>query len=111
MYGYFGTMRTHPGKRDEVIEILLQAAEGLDTHGCHAYIVGAGDSPDIICITEFWDSKALHDLSLLAPATRRAISEAMPMLTGDFTGHEMTVRGGLGVPLVHSPQSPPATVG
>ncbi|MDA1010172.1 MAG: antibiotic biosynthesis monooxygenase [Chloroflexi bacterium] len=98
MYGYFGTMRTHPGKRDEVIDILLRAAEDLGSHGCHAYIVGAGDSPDLICITELCDSRASHDLSLLAPVTRRAISEAMPMLTGEFTGHEMTVRGGLGIP-------------
>jgi len=99
MYGYFGTMRTKPGQREEVIEILLRAAEDLDGHGCHSYIVGAGDSPDVICITELWDSKAAHDLSLLAPATRRAIAEAMPMLTGEFTGHEMTVRGGLRVPV------------
>lgn len=42
-------------------------------------------------------SKEAHDTSLQRPETRDAITRAMPMLTGEFTGYEMTVRGGLGV--------------
>lgn len=38
-----------------------------------------------------------HDASLQLPETRAAIGSAMPMLTGEFTGRETAVVGGLGV--------------
>ncbi|MGE3961182.1 MAG: putative quinol monooxygenase [Dehalococcoidia bacterium] len=97
-YGYFGTMRVQPGRREEVLAILLRASESLREVGCHAYVVGVADDPDVVCVSELWESKEAHDASLELPATRAAIAEAMPMLTGEFTGHEMTVRGGLGLP-------------
>lgn len=97
-YGYFGTMRVRPGKREEVLAILLRAADEMQAGGCHAYVVGEAEDPDVICVSELWESKEAHDASLQLPETREAIAQAMPMLTGEFTGHEMTVRGGLGVP-------------
>ena len=97
-YGYFGTMRVQPGKREDVLAILLRASDSLRESGCHAYVVGVAEDPDVICVSELWVSKEAHDASLQLPATREAIASAMPMLTGEFTGHEMTVRGGLGVP-------------
>ena len=97
-YGYAGTMRAHPGHRDEVIGILLSGVDGLREVGCQLYVVGVvDDDPDLIHVTEVWDSKEAHDASLQLPATREAINRAMPMLTGDFTGQETTVVGGLGV--------------
>ena len=97
-YGYAGTMRTRPGHRDEVVGILLSGVDGLRAVGCQLYVVGVADSePDLIWVTEVWDSKEAHDASLQLPATKEAISRAMPMLTGDFTGQETTVLGGLGV--------------
>lgn len=97
-YGYFGTMRVQPGKREDVLAILLESSEGVRAAGCHAYIVGEGDDPDVICVSELWESKEAHDASLQLPETRDAIARAMPMLTGEFVGYEMTVRGGLGAP-------------
>ena len=46
---------------------------------------------------EIWETKAQHDDSLQLPSVKAAIAEAMPMLTGEFTGVELTVVGGLGV--------------
>ena len=40
LYGYVGTMRTQPGRRDDVVSILLRGVEELRAAGCHAYIVG-----------------------------------------------------------------------
>jgi quinol monooxygenase YgiN len=97
-YGYFGTMRVQPGRREEVLASRLAAADSLGEYGCHAYVVGEAEDPDVICVSELWDSKEAHDASLQLPEAREAIARAMPMLTGEFTGHEMTVRGGLGVP-------------
>jgi quinol monooxygenase YgiN len=95
-YGYFGTMRTTPGDRDKVVEILVEAADSLRGAGCSVYSVSVSpDDPDLIWVYEVWDSKESHDASLQLPETRAAIGRAMPMLTGEFTSRETTVVGGL----------------
>lgn len=97
-YGYIGSMKTQPGKRDEVVAILLSGVESLRELGCRSYVVGlAADDPDTIVVTEVWDSKDHHDVSLRLPEAKEAIAGAMPMLTGEFTSRELTVVGGLGV--------------
>jgi quinol monooxygenase YgiN len=97
-YGYLGSMRTQPGRRDEVIQILLGGADGLRAAGCQVYAVGVAEAdPDVIWVTEIWDSAEQHDASLQLPETKVAIASARPMLTGEFTRQELTVLGGLGV--------------
>jgi quinol monooxygenase YgiN len=98
-YGFQATMKTRPGQRDEVIAILLGGAEGLRAAGCHRYAVSVSDAtdPDMIWIEEMWESKEAHDASLTLPAAQEAIAAARPLLTGEFTGQELTVVGGLGV--------------
>lgn len=97
-YAYQGTMRTRPGRRDEVVAILLGGAEGLRAAGCHLYAVGVAETdPDLVVVSELWASKEHHDASLRLPETRAAIAAAMPLLTGEFTGAEARVEGGLGV--------------
>ncbi|GGN42479.1 antibiotic biosynthesis monooxygenase [Actinoplanes campanulatus] len=98
-HGYFGTMRTRPGHREEVVSILLGGADGLRAAGCHVYVVGVSDDDDqTIWVNEVWESKEHHDASLRLPETRAAIATAMPLLTGEFTSQEIRVLGGLGVP-------------
>jgi quinol monooxygenase YgiN len=97
-YGYIGSMKTTAGHRDDVVEILLRGVDGLRAAGCHLYVVSAAaDDEDTIWVTEVWDSKEHHDASLQLPETRAAIEAAMPMLTGEFTGQELSVAGGLGL--------------
>ena len=55
------------------------------------------EDADLIHVHEIWETKAQHDDSLQLPSVKAAIAEAMPMLTGEFTGVELTVVGGLGV--------------
>jgi quinol monooxygenase YgiN len=91
-------MRTTPGDRDKVVAILLRDVDELKAAGCDLYLVALSDAdPDVIHVTEVWASKDHHAASLQLPATRAAIAEAMPMLTGDFTSDELTVAGGLGI--------------
>jgi quinol monooxygenase YgiN len=98
-YCYFNSMRAKSGHRDQVVKILLRAAEGVRAAGCHLYVIGVADDDDqTILVNEVWDSKQQHDASLQLPETRAAIAEAMPMLTGEFATKEFTVVGGLGVP-------------
>ncbi|MGI8335889.1 putative quinol monooxygenase [Actinomadura scrupuli] len=91
-------MKAKPGHRDAVVSILLRGVDGLRQVGCELYVVSVSDSDDVtIWVSEVWHSKDAHDASLRLPETKAAIAEAMPMLTGEFTGHELTVLGGLGV--------------
>jgi quinol monooxygenase YgiN len=97
-YGYIGSMRTRPGRRDEVVGILLLGADGLGAVGCELYAVCTDPAADdVIWVTEIWDSAEHHDESLQLPDVKAAIAAAMPMLTGEFTRQELTVVGGLGV--------------
>ena len=97
-YGYIGSMKTHPGRRDEVVAILVGGADGLRPAGCHLYVVAVSPTDDVtIVVSEVWESKEHHDASLQLPETKAAIAAAMPMLTGEFTSQETTVVGGLGV--------------
>lgn len=100
MYGYIGSMRTRPGKRDEVIALLLKGLDVLPAAGCLSYVVSeCADDGDRIWVSEVWESAEHHSASLQLPETRAAIATAMPMLTGEFTRQETRVVGGLGLPV------------
>lgn len=97
-YGYIGSMKTHPGKREEVVAILLSAAEGLKDVGCLQYVVAVSVNDTVtIWTSELWESKEQHAASLQLPEVKDAITRAMPMLTGEFTSVETSVQGGLGL--------------
>jgi quinol monooxygenase YgiN len=99
MYGYLGSMRARPGHRDDVVAILTKSGDGLRSAGCELYLVGLDqDDPHRIWVTEMWRSKQHHDDSLELPESKEAIATAMPMLTGEFEGHELEFIGGLGLP-------------
>ncbi len=77
-YGYIGSMRSRPGKRDDVVAILLSAAGSLRELGCASYVVGmAADDPDTIVVTEVWESKDHH----VASTERES-----PGVSGTLTG-------------------------
>jgi quinol monooxygenase YgiN len=97
-YGYLASMKTKPGHRGDVVDILVSGADGLRAVGCHLYVVSVSDTDDVtIWVSEVWQSKERHDASLQLPEVKAAIGKAMPMLTGEFTSQEVTVVGGLGV--------------
>jgi quinol monooxygenase YgiN len=97
-YGYIASMKTQPGHRDDVVAILLGGVDGLREVGCRLYVVACSATDDVtIWVSEVWQSKEHHDASLQLPETRAAITRARPMLTGEFTGQETTVAGGLGL--------------
>lgn len=86
MYGLIGNITTESGKRDELINILL---EGIaDMPGCLSYIVSKDSEDDnVIWVTEVWDSKESHQASLQQPSVQEAISRGRPLIAefGDQT--------------------------
>ncbi len=96
-YGYIGSMKAKPGRRDEVVSLLVNGADDLRSAGCRLYVVSVSDTEaDVISVSEVWDSKERHDASRELPEARAAMAQAMSMLTGEVTRQEVTVAGVLG---------------
>lgn len=102
MHGLIGKMTAAPGKRDDLIAILLEGISGMP--GCLSYIV-AKDATDAnaIWITEVWDSKASHDASLSLPSVKSAIAKARPIIAGFSDGVQTVPIGGQGLPTTKTP--------
>jgi quinol monooxygenase YgiN len=97
MYGLVGKMRAKPGKRDDLIAILLKSTDAMP--GCLNYIVARDPADgDAIWITEVWDSEASHKASLILPQVRAAIAEAMPLVAGFDSMTPTEPVGGVGLP-------------
>jgi quinol monooxygenase YgiN len=96
MYGMLGRMKAQPGKRDELLALLLESSGGMP--GCLSYIVAKDlKDPDAIWITEAWDSKEHHDASLKLPQVQAAIAKARPLIAGFDSGAETEPVGGIGL--------------
>jgi quinol monooxygenase YgiN len=96
MFGLIGKLIAAPGKREELIEILLEGTGEMP--GCLSYIVGrdAADA-NAIWVTEVWDSRASHEASLSLPVVRRAIARGRPLIAGFGERFTTDVAGGAGL--------------
>jgi quinol monooxygenase YgiN len=98
MYGLIGKMTAAPGKRDELISILLEGVATMP--GCLSYIVAKDTSDaDAIWITEAWESKASHEASLSLPSVKEAIAKGRPLIAGFSDRVVTTPVGGTGLAL------------
>ncbi len=97
MYGLIGKMLAQPGKRDELIRLLLAGTDAMP--GCLSYVVATDPTnADAIWVTEVWDSPASHQGSLKLPAVQAAISKARPLIAGFGERFETNPVGGVGLP-------------
>ncbi|ODT07700.1 MAG: antibiotic biosynthesis monooxygenase [Mesorhizobium sp. SCN 65-20] len=97
MFGLIGKMRAHPGKREELLALLLDSTTGMP--GCLSYVVAKDPADrDAIWITEVWNSRENHKASLQLPAVRSAIAAAMPLIAGFDSSIETEPVGGVGIP-------------
>jgi quinol monooxygenase YgiN len=96
MYGLIGQMIAAPGKRDELVKLLLQGSGSMP--GCLSYVVALdATNPDAMWITEVWDSKDSHKASLNLPAVKSAIAQARPIIAGFGSHIETTPIAGTGI--------------
>lgn len=99
-YGKTGMIRAKEGSVDELVAILLQAAELVSSlEGCRLYVVGKDRGDDkIIWVTEIWDNQEDHARSLQLEAIRELISKAMPLIESfPEGGAETDILGGWGI--------------
>jgi quinol monooxygenase YgiN len=103
MYGLIGKMIAAPGKRDELISILLEGVATMP--GCLSYIIAkdTGDA-NAIWITEAWDNKASHEASLSLPSVKEAIAKGKPLIAGFSDRVVTTPIGGTGLALPDRPR-------
>lgn len=102
-YGLFGKFTAQPGRRDELVSILRQAADALHRDpGCLHYVVATSGEAEAIWVWEAWTDKAAHDASLEPPEVRELITRAMPLIAAMPEQTELDVVGGKGLPEVHS---------
>lgn len=96
MYGLIGSFKAAPGKRAELISILLSGVQAMP--GCKSYVV-AEDPADTetLWVTEVWDAQASHKASLALPAVKAAIAQAMPLIAAFGEHREIKVVGGHGL--------------
>ncbi len=96
MYGLIGRMLAAPGKREELLAVMLNGNTLMP--GCRSYVIARDPaSEDGIWITEVWDSKEQHAASLDIPAVREMIGHARPLIAGFAERIETEPLGGTGV--------------
>jgi len=82
MYGLIVKLTAAPGRRNDLITML----GGDDSHtipGCLSFIVAEDNTdPDILWVTEVWESQTAHETSLSAPAADDRFKDACTILIG-----------------------------
>ena len=96
MYGLIGRIRCVPGRRDELVSILLQGTTAMP--GCRSYIVATDPADaDSLWVTEAWDSPESHKASLQLPQVQAAIARGRALIAGFGERFETNPVGGVGL--------------
>ncbi len=96
MHGLINKMKAHPGKRDELVKLMLSGIDGMP--GCLSYVVAIDPADaDAIWVTEVWDNAENHKASLSIPAVKAVIAQAMPLIAGFETSITTEPVGGAGL--------------
>jgi quinol monooxygenase YgiN len=98
-YGFIGKFIAKPGKRDELLANLLDAAEAMKGNaGCLLFVLGKSDTePGAVWSNEIWTNKEAHDASLEPDEVKRQIAKSMPLIESMGGTTELAVVGGKGL--------------
>ena len=81
MYGLIGKILVKPGKREELISILLKGTRSMP--GCLSYVVARDSAdPDALWVTEVWQDQESHVASLSLPEVGEAMAQGRPLIAG-----------------------------
>jgi quinol monooxygenase YgiN len=80
-FGMVGKLVAHPGRRGELLDLLMAATRELQgADGCELYVVSHDrDDLDTIWVYEAWRDEAAHRASLNMPAVRGMIERGLPL--------------------------------
>ncbi|MFB6366106.1 putative quinol monooxygenase [Paenibacillus elgii] len=95
-YAMFGKLTAHPGKREELAKMMLEADTLNDMEGCIYYILHeAEEDPDVLWITELWESQEAHAASLKNEKVRELIGHCRHLIA-EVGGVKVRPIGGKG---------------
>jgi quinol monooxygenase YgiN len=100
--GRYAKLTAKPGQGDTVAGKLLEVAQMLrETPGCELYVINRSiGEPDVIWVTELWQSQDALDESLQSTATGESIQEVRDLLAeGGFERIDVEPLGGVGFPV------------
>ena len=96
MYGLIGRIRAVVGQRSALADILVSNG-GMP--GCLSYVVAEDPAdPDVLWVTEVWETKESHRASLQLPAVQAAIAKGRPLIAAFEQHIETRPLGGVGLP-------------
>ena len=99
-YVLLNKLTAKPGKRDQVVQNLLESGQLFDDNAdCVMYLVTeSSDSPNDIWVFDLWTNEEAHSQALQAPELQPSIAETVPLLEGMPEQIEVQARGGKGLP-------------
>ncbi len=99
-FGLYNKIPTQPGKRDALVDILLEVAAFMQqVSGCDLYLVNVSASePDTVWVTEVWESSEAHQASLSLDSSKAAMKLGMPLIAGAVESIKLVPIGGKGLP-------------
>jgi quinol monooxygenase YgiN len=97
-FGMVGKLVARPGRRGELVDLLMAAARELrGADGCELYVVSQDrDDLDTIWVFEAWRDEAAHRVSLDMPAVRGVIERGLPLIA-ERDGANLKPVGGVGL--------------
>jgi len=98
MFSVYGRMTALPGRRDELIALLLGGFRaGGDDSGLLAFSINtAFDDPDTIWLTQLWIDKEAHDATTRSEPVAAVSRQVPPLLAQQpegFYGHAVHAGG------------------
>ena len=98
-FGLHGKLMAHPGQRDALAAILIDAARVVSSlPGCEIYFVSIDEKdPNAIYVTEVWKAEGDHKASLQMPGVRALIEKGRPMVAGFGESTRLVPIGGHGL--------------
>lgn len=97
-YGFRATMTAHPGKGDELVDLLLSATRGTGpaTHpDCVLYVVGRSASDrDMVHVSEGWTTKEAHAANFASQEAQAFLARLVPLVMGDARYQDEVPVGG-----------------
>lgn len=98
-FSIFGKFKVQEEKREEMVGILLEAAETMrDLDDCEVYLINTSENePNAVYVYEVWKNESAHQASLTLDATQTLIKRAKPIITGIERISTLQTRGGKGI--------------
>jgi quinol monooxygenase YgiN len=94
-FGIYGKLVAVEGQRDALAEILLEAADVLQSfEGCIMYVVNISENePDTIWVTEIWEDSEAHGASIRIEEIQALMKRGRPLIAAAESTRLQTLGG------------------